>query len=115
MSKPPLLAALSLVLAGMDKGRGLEEKGEGEEGVEGVGGFEEESKPKWVLAVTTVACIRASGPKAKRIISFSPWSCISKYPMIFEAFSGSKLWILEYTILVASYESMEPNQYKFPY
>jgi hypothetical protein len=26
--------------------------------------------------------------------------------MIFEAFSGSRLWILENTILVASYESM---------
>lgn len=35
---------------GMDKGLGLEEKGEGEEGVEGVGGFEMES-PKWDLAL----------------------------------------------------------------
>lgn len=30
--------------------------------------------------------------------------------MIFEAFSGSKFWILEKTILVASYESMEKRK-----
>jgi hypothetical protein len=30
--------------------------------------------------------------------------------MIFEAFSGSKVWILEKTALVASYESMEREQ-----
>lgn len=32
--------------------------------------------------------------------------------MILEAFSGSKLWILEKTILVASYASMEMNGVK---
>jgi hypothetical protein len=50
---------------------------------------------------------RVSGPKANRIISFSPWSWIKRRPMIFAAFSGSKVWILEKTILVASYASME--------
>lgn len=59
---------------GMNRGVGLEEKGEGE-GVEGVGGFEMEMEsPRWVLALRIKERIIDSGPKAKRIISFSPWS-----------------------------------------
>ena len=73
ISKPlVVLVVVSLEEEGMDKGLGLEEKGEGEGG-EGVDGFEMES-PKWVLAFRIKEWIRASGPKAKRIISFSPWS-----------------------------------------
>ena len=79
----------------------LERKGEGEEGVEGVEGVLDEI-PSSFLALRITEWTRASGPNAKRIISFSPWSWISKRPMILEAFSGSKFWILEKTILVAS-------------
>lgn len=73
ISKPlVLLVAVSLEEEGMDKALGLEEKGE-EEGVQGVGGLEMEN-PRCVLAFRIREWIRASGPKAKRIISFSPWS-----------------------------------------
>ena len=81
-SKPlQLLEAVSLEVEdeeaeeeeeGTDKGLGVKEKGKGEDGVDGVGGLERES-PKWVLALRIKEWIRASGPKAKCIISFSPW------------------------------------------
>jgi hypothetical protein len=48
----------------------------------------------------------ASGPKARRIISLSPWSWMSRRPMILAAWSGSSAWIRENTTLVASYASM---------
>lgn len=80
-------------------------RGEGEEGVEGVEEMFEES-PNWVLAFRMRACRYASDPKAKRIKSFSPRSCIRRYPMIFEAFSGSKNFIFENTTFVASKGSM---------
>lgn len=65
-----------------------------------------EESPKWDFAWFMSDTKRVSGPKAKRIISFSPGSCMNMKPMIFEAFSGSKLWILEKTVFVASLESM---------
>lgn len=99
------------------------EEGEGEEEEEGfmwkpllfgmmirgrVGGADEafDESPRWDLAWFMRESRRVSGPKAKRIISFSPGSCMKMKPMIFEAFSGSKLWILENTVFVASLESM---------
>lgn len=71
-----------------------EQKGEGEESVE-EGEFVEEGSPKSFLALRITDWTRVSGPKASLIISFSPWSWIRRRPMILEAFSGSKLWILE--------------------
>ena len=70
----------------------------GDKGVFG----ELEARPRSFLALRTTEWTRDSGPKANLIISFSPWSWIRSRPMIFEAFSGSKFWILERTILVAS-------------
>lgn len=90
----------------LDRESGLEElerKGEGGvEGVEEVFG----EMPNSCLALTTTEWRRFSGPNANLIISFSPWSWISNKPMIFDAFSGSKLWILENTTFVASYASI---------
>lgn len=62
----------------------------------------EEDKPKSLRALRITEWTRDSGPNANLIISFSPWSWIKRSPMILEAFSGSKFWILEKTILVAS-------------
>lgn len=73
-----------------------------EEGVEGVAGDKFKGKPNSFLALRITEWTRASGPNANLIISFSPWSWIRRRPMILEAFSGSKFWILEKTILVAS-------------
>ena len=75
----------------------LERKGEGEEGGELF-----EVRPKSFLALRITEWTSVSGPKASLIISFSPWSWIRRRPMILEAFSGSMLWILENTTLVAS-------------
>lgn len=49
-------------------------KGEGEEGVEGVEGMFDDAKPSSFLALRITEWTSDSGPKAKRIISFSPWS-----------------------------------------
>lgn len=68
----------------------LERKGDGEDGVEGVEGVFGEM-PNSCLALTTIEWRRFSGPNANLIISLSPWSWISNKPMIFDAFSGSKL------------------------
>ena len=78
----------------------LERKGEGDEGVDGVGEFV--GKPNSFLALRITEWTKASGPNANLIISFSPWSWIRSKPIILEAFSGSKFWILEKTTLVAS-------------
>lgn len=104
-----MLSKPLLVILEEDKGLliGLEMGLKGEEdNDEGVVGFEFEESPKLVLALRMRLWRFVSGPKAKRINSFSPWSCKRRYPMIFEAFSGSNVWILEKTTLVASYESM---------
>lgn len=73
----------------------------GDEGVEGADEVFDEM-PSSVLHLRITEWRSESGPKAKRIISFSPWSWIKRRPMILEAFSGSKLWILEKTTFVAS-------------
>ena len=65
MSKPFLFGTLE---DEMHKGLGLEEWIKAEEGVDGV----LEGNPSWVLAWKMRFCKRVSGPKAKRIISFSP-------------------------------------------
>lgn len=49
-------------------------KGEGEEGVGGVEGRLDDAKLSSFLALIITEWTRDSGPKAKRIISFSPWS-----------------------------------------
>jgi hypothetical protein len=79
----------------------VERKGDGDDGVEGADGVFEDS-PKSFRALRITEWTRASGPNANLIISFSPWSWMSRRPMILDAFSGSKFWILEKTILVAS-------------
>uniref|UniRef100_A0A7C9B5V6 Uncharacterized protein n=1 Tax=Opuntia streptacantha TaxID=393608 RepID=A0A7C9B5V6_OPUST len=90
----------------LERESGLEELERKEEGgVEGVEGVFGEM-PNSCLALTTIEWRRFSGPNANLIISFSPWSWISNKPMIFDAFSGSKLWILENTTFVASYASI---------
>lgn len=61
-----------------------------------------EERPRSLRALRTTEWRRASGPKARRIMSFSLCPCIRRSPMILEALSGSKLWILESTVLVAS-------------
>lgn len=66
--------------------------------------------PRSLRALRTTEWRSVSGPKAKRIISFSPWSWINRSPIILAAFSGSILCILENTILVASYASMAEEQ-----
>lgn len=85
----------------LERERGLL-KGEGEDGVEGVDEARWSSFLAWIITDWS----KDSGPKAKRIISFSPWSWIRRNPMIFEAFWGSRFWILWKTIFVASYASM---------
>lgn len=81
----------------------VERKGAGEDGVVGVDGeLDMGISPKSFRALRITEWRNASGPKANRIISFSPWSWIRRRPMILEAFSGSKFVILENTILVAS-------------
>lgn len=87
---------------GRESGRYGDGADDGDNGVDG----EFEARPRSFLALNTTEWTSDSGPKAKRIISFSPWSWIRRRPMIFEAFSGSRFWILESTILVASYVSM---------
>lgn len=52
-------------------------RGEGEEGAEGVDDMLEGS-PKWVLALAMRARRYASDPKARRIKSFSPRSCMRR-------------------------------------
>lgn len=52
-------------------------RGEGEEGVEAVDDMFEEI-PKWVLALRMRARRYASDPKARRIKSFSPRSCMRR-------------------------------------
>lgn len=72
------------------------ERDRGEE--QGLFGEDEEedevAKQRSFLALRMTEWIEVSGPKAKRIISFSPWSWIRSIPMILEAFSGSRVWIL---------------------
>jgi hypothetical protein len=65
MSKPLLFGILE---DEMYKGLGLEEGIKAGEGVDG----EFEGNPNWVLVWRMRFCRRVSGPKAKRIISFSP-------------------------------------------
>lgn len=84
---------------GRESGRNGDGADDGDNGVDG----EFEARPRSFLALNTTEWTSDSGPKAKRIISFSPWSWIRRRPMIFKAFSGSRFWILESTILVASY------------
>lgn len=64
------------------------------------------SNPSSFRALRMMEWRRVSGPKARRIISLSPLSWIRRKPMIFEAFSGSRVWIREKTTLVASLASM---------
>lgn len=97
------LEGVEFCLARKDDGDEDEEDGIGDEGDDNE---DDDDNPKSFLALTIKELTSASGPNANLIISFSPWSCIRSRPMIFEAFSGSKFWILEKTILVASYPSM---------
>jgi hypothetical protein len=62
-----------LVLVGLAMGL----RGEGEEGVEAVDDMLEEMS-KWVLALWMRACRYDSDPKARRIKSFSPRSCMRR-------------------------------------
>lgn len=78
-----------------------EEKGESDD-IEGVDGVEVVTMPSSFLALSMTEWTRASGPKARRIISFSPWSWKRRRPMILAALSESRVWILEKTIIVAS-------------
>lgn len=66
------------------------------------------SRPRSLRALAMTASSSASGPKARRIISFSPWSWMSSSPMILAAWSGSSPWIRANTTFVASYASMPP-------
>lgn len=93
-----VVAVVVLVEFCLERENGLELERKGEGGVEGMFG----EIPNSCLALTTTEWRRFSGPNANLIISFSPWSWISNKPMIFDAFSGSKLWILENTTFVAS-------------
>nr|ACR34315.1 unknown [Zea mays]ACR35876.1 unknown [Zea mays]ACR36329.1 unknown [Zea mays] len=68
----------------------------------GVPGPGDGSRPRSLRALAMTVCSSASGPKARRIISFSPWSWMSRKPMILAAWSGSSAWIRENTTLVAS-------------
>jgi len=68
----------------------------------GVAGPDAGSRPRSLRALAMTVWSSASGPKARRIISFSPWSWMSRKPMILAAWSGSSAWIRENTTLVAS-------------
>ncbi|BAT03256.1 Os07g0682500 [Oryza sativa Japonica Group] len=68
----------------------------------GVPGPDAGRRPSSFLALAMTVWSSASGPKARRIISFSPWSWMRRKPMILAAWSGSSAWIRENTTLVAS-------------
>lgn len=70
MDSKPLMRLFMSLGEEMDKELGLEAGMNGEDN--GVGGVLEEESPSWVLAWRMRLCKRFSGPKAKRIISFSP-------------------------------------------
>ncbi|XP_066360383.1 uncharacterized protein [Miscanthus floridulus] len=60
------------------------------------------SRPRSLRALPMTVWSSASGPKASRIISFSPWSWMRRKPMILAAWYGSSIWICENTTLVGS-------------
>lgn len=98
-SKPFLENGLEEVAVSLAMGLRGEGGREGEEGVESV-------SPKWLLTLITRLWSTESALHANRISSDSS-RFMRRYPMIFEAFSGSKFFILERTTLVASKEPMK--------
>ena len=83
-------------------------KGEGgREGEEGV----ESARPMWVLTLRMRVWSTGSGLQARRMSSESS-RFMRRYPMIFEAFSGSKFLILERTTFVASHEPIRNETLK---
>uniref|UniRef100_A0A0D3GV17 Uncharacterized protein n=1 Tax=Oryza barthii TaxID=65489 RepID=A0A0D3GV17_9ORYZ len=108
------LAPLLMLLFLENTGGGAHEEGEDTESGEGAvpqrPEFCRESmkgeRPSSFLALAMTVWSSASGPKARRIISFSPWSWMRRKPMILAAWSGSSAWIRENTTLVASWVSL---------